>query len=71
MPGYSLEIEDGTAKRPEAMHSAGLFGINVSMQTPHPATRSVSQIVRQTRIHPKPCDATHTDPQNLFRAATS
>jgi hypothetical protein len=70
MPGYSLEIGDGTAKRSDVMHCAHLFGINVSMQMPHLASRSVPQIARQVHIHAEPRDATHTDPQILFWAAT-
>jgi hypothetical protein len=70
MPAYSLEIGDGTAKRSDIMHCADSFGIIVSMQMPHFATRSVLRIARKSPVHVELREATHTDPQILFWART-
>jgi hypothetical protein len=70
MSAYSREIGDGTSKWSNAMQCAHLFGITILVQMPHPATRNVSCAARQARIHAKPRNTTHTDPQILFWATT-
>lgn len=65
------EIGDGIADRPDAVHCAHFFGIDLPKEMPGCAIARMPRTVALADPHLAPCDVMHTDPQLLFVARSS